>query len=75
MASTLQKKNLDSPDEILSFEKEKIQIINLGGITFAKVTRTRMELGEARQAAGKDEQLPSPAYLSSNLRKGKDRNG
>ena len=38
MTSKLQKKNLDSPDEILSFEKEKIQIINLGGITIAKVT-------------------------------------
>jgi hypothetical protein len=40
MASTskVQKKSLESPDETLKFEKEKIEIVNLGNVTIARVT-------------------------------------
>ena len=39
MESKLQKKNLDSPDEIINSEKEKIELVNLGGgFTIARVT-------------------------------------
>jgi quercetin dioxygenase-like cupin family protein len=39
MASKLVKKNLDSPDEIISSEKEKIELVNLGGgFSIARVT-------------------------------------
>jgi hypothetical protein len=38
MRLKLQRKNLDSPDETLNFEKEKIQIVNLGSFSIAKVT-------------------------------------
>ena len=38
MESKILGKNLDSPDETLTFEKEKIQIINLGNFNIAKVT-------------------------------------
>lgn len=38
MTSKLVKKNLDSPDEIISSEKEKIELVNLGGFNIARVT-------------------------------------
>ncbi|MDQ3967218.1 MAG: cupin domain-containing protein [Thermoproteota archaeon] len=39
MVSKLQKKNLDSPDEIINSEKEKIELVNRGGgFTIARVT-------------------------------------
>jgi hypothetical protein len=38
MASKLIKKNLDSPDEIISSEKEKIELVNLDGFNIARVT-------------------------------------
>jgi len=38
LASKLQKKSLNSPDEIISSEKEKIELVNLGGFTIARVT-------------------------------------
>jgi hypothetical protein len=33
--SKVQKKSLGSPDETLTFEKEKIEIVNLGNVTVA----------------------------------------
>ena len=36
--SKVQKKSLESPDEKLTFEKEKLEIINLGNVTIARVT-------------------------------------
>jgi quercetin dioxygenase-like cupin family protein len=36
--SKVQKKNLGSPDETLTFEKEKIEIVNFGNVTVARVT-------------------------------------
>jgi len=36
--SKLLKKNLDSPDEIISSEKEKIELVNLDGFSIARVT-------------------------------------
>ena len=36
--SKVQKKSLESPDETLTFEKEKIEIVNLGNVTIARVT-------------------------------------
>lgn len=41
MSSTtkIQAKNLDfSSDEVLTFEKEKIEIVNLGDLTIARAT-------------------------------------
>ena len=39
MESKLLKKSLDSPDETLAFEKEKIELVNLGaGFSIARVT-------------------------------------
>ncbi len=38
MTSKLVKKNLDSPDEIISYEKEKIELVNLGSFNIARVT-------------------------------------
>jgi len=38
MISKLQKKSLDSPDEIISSEKEKIELVNLNGFSIARVT-------------------------------------
>jgi quercetin dioxygenase-like cupin family protein len=38
MVSKLQKKSLDSPDEIIKSEKEKIELVNLGGFSIARVT-------------------------------------
>jgi quercetin dioxygenase-like cupin family protein len=38
MESRLQRKSLDSPDESITFEKEKIEIVNLGKISIARVT-------------------------------------
>ena len=38
MVSKLVKKNLDSPDEIISSEKEKIELVNLDGFSIARVT-------------------------------------
>jgi quercetin dioxygenase-like cupin family protein len=40
MASTSKvvRKSLTSPDETLTFEKEKIEIVNLGNVTIARVT-------------------------------------
>jgi quercetin dioxygenase-like cupin family protein len=38
MVSKLQKKSLDSPDEIISSEKEKIELVNLDGFSLARVT-------------------------------------
>jgi hypothetical protein len=38
MASKLIKKNLDSPDEIISSEKEKIELVNLDGFNIVRVT-------------------------------------
>jgi quercetin dioxygenase-like cupin family protein len=38
MESKLQKKNLDSPDEIINSEKEKIELVNLDGFSIARVT-------------------------------------
>jgi mannose-6-phosphate isomerase-like protein (cupin superfamily) len=38
MESKLQKKNLDSPDEIINSEKQKIELVNLGGFSIARVT-------------------------------------
>ena len=38
MVSKLQKKTLDSPDEIISSEKEKIELVNLDGFSIARVT-------------------------------------
>jgi len=38
MVSKLQKKSLDSPDEIITSEKEKIELVNLGGFNIARVT-------------------------------------
>jgi hypothetical protein len=39
--SKVQKKSLKSPDETLTFEKEKIEIVNLGNVTIARVTPTQ----------------------------------
>lgn len=36
--SKVQKKSLESPDETLTFEKEKLEIVNLGNVTIALVT-------------------------------------
>jgi hypothetical protein len=36
--SKVQKKSLELPDETLTFEKEKIEIVNLGNVTIARVT-------------------------------------
>jgi hypothetical protein len=41
-ASKILTKSLKSPDETLMFEKEKIEIVNLGNTTIARVT---LELG------------------------------
>lgn len=38
MVSKLQKKSLNSPDEIIKSEKEKIELVNLGGFSIARVT-------------------------------------
>jgi hypothetical protein len=38
LVSKLQGKNLDSPDEIITSEKEKIELVNLGGFSIARVT-------------------------------------
>jgi hypothetical protein len=38
IVSKLVKKNLDSPDEIISSEKEKIELVNLNGFTIARGT-------------------------------------
>jgi quercetin dioxygenase-like cupin family protein len=39
MVSKLQKKSFNSPDEIINSEKEKIELVNLGGgFTIARVT-------------------------------------
>lgn len=38
LTSKLVKKNLDSPEEIISSEKEKIEFVNLGGFNIARVT-------------------------------------
>jgi quercetin dioxygenase-like cupin family protein len=38
MESKLQKKNLDSSDEIINSEKEKIELVNLRGFSIARVT-------------------------------------
>ncbi len=38
MVSNLQKKSLDSPDEIITSEKEKIELVNVGGFNIARVT-------------------------------------
>lgn len=38
MVSKLQKKSLNSPDEIIKSEKEKIELVNLGGSSIARVT-------------------------------------
>ncbi len=38
MVSKLVKKNLDSPGEIISSEKEKIELVNLDGFSIARVT-------------------------------------
>lgn len=38
MTSKLVKKNLDSPDEIISYEKETIELVNLGSFNIARVT-------------------------------------
>lgn len=38
MASKLVRKSLDSPDEIISSEKEKIELVNLNGFSIARVT-------------------------------------
>lgn len=36
--SKVQKESLESPDETLTFEKEKLEIVNLGNVTIALVT-------------------------------------
>ncbi|HEX6281573.1 MAG TPA: cupin domain-containing protein [Nitrososphaera sp.] len=38
MVSKLQKKSLNSPDELITSEKEKIELVNLGGFSIARVT-------------------------------------
>ena len=38
MASKLVRKSLNSPDEIISSEKEKIELVNLNGFSVARVT-------------------------------------
>ena len=38
MVSKLQKKSLNSPDETITSEKEKIELVNLGGFSIARVT-------------------------------------
>ncbi|MEW6605791.1 MAG: cupin domain-containing protein [Thermoproteota archaeon] len=38
MESKIQSKNLDSPDETINLEKEKIQVVNLGIFSIARVT-------------------------------------
>lgn len=38
MASKLAKKSLDSPDETINSEKEKIELVNLDGFSIARVT-------------------------------------
>ena len=38
MASKLLRKSLNSPDEIISSEKEKIELVNLNGFSVARVT-------------------------------------
>jgi hypothetical protein len=38
IASKLVKKNLDSPDEIISSKQEKFELVNLEGFSIARVT-------------------------------------
>ncbi len=42
MVSKLQKKSLNSPDELITSEKEKIELVNLAGFSIARV---RLEPG------------------------------
>jgi hypothetical protein len=57
--SKIQKKSLKTPDKALTFEKEKekIEIVNLGKVTIARVTRAGMELGQTCQTQSKNKKL------------------
>jgi hypothetical protein len=36
--ATMEKKNLSQPDESRSFEKGRLELVNLGGVTFGRAT-------------------------------------
>ena len=38
MSEKMQKKNLSQPDETRTFDKGKVELVTLGGITFGRAT-------------------------------------
>jgi hypothetical protein len=68
-------KSLKSPDEILAFEKEKIEIVNLGNVTIARVTLEPGWRWDKHVKPRVNTKLRASTYIIDSVRKSKNYNG
>ena len=68
-------KSLKSPDEMLMFEKEKIEIVNLGNATIARVTLEPGWRWDKHVKPRVNTKSCASTYIAHIVRKGKNYNG